>query len=46
MDEMYTYSRPGDYVDESKSIRLLKFRLVLGENVRAFRSESKMDKSS
>ena len=33
MDEIYTNSRPGDYVDESKSTRLFRFRLLLEENV-------------
>ena len=47
MGEIYTFSRSGDYVNESKSTRLLRFRLLmLGENVRSFRSESKMRKSS
>ena len=35
--------RPSDHVDESKSTRLLGFRLMFVENVRAFRSESKME---
>ena len=34
IDEIYTSSRSGDYVDE-------RFRLMIGENVRSFRSESK-----
>ena len=46
MDEIFTFSRSGDYVDESKSTCLLRFRLMLKENVRSFRSESKMEKSS
>ena len=29
------YSRPNDHVDERKSTRLLRFRLMLGEDVRA-----------
>ena len=46
MDAIYTYARPSDHVDECKSARLLRFRLMFGENVRSFRSESKMGKSS
>ena len=42
MDEIYTYARPSDHVDEST--RLLRFRLMLGEDAGAFRSESKMEK--
>ena len=42
MDEIYTYARSSDHVDESKSTRLLRFRLMFGETVRSFRSESKM----
>ena len=46
MDEIYNFSRSSDHVDESKSTRLLRFRVKLGENVRSFRGESKMGKSS
>ena len=46
MDEIYTFSRSSDHVDEWKSTFLLRFRLMLGEDVRAFRSKSKMEKSS
>ena len=42
MEEIYIYARPNDYVDESKSTRLLRFTFV--ENVRAFRSEPQMEK--
>ena len=31
MDEIYTYARPSDHTDESKSTRLLRFRLILVE---------------
>ena len=44
MDEIYTFSRSSDHVDESKSTRLLRFFLRLGENVRSFRGELKMGK--
>ena len=44
MDEIYTFSRSGDYVDESKSTCLLRSRLMFGKTVRLFRSESKMGK--
>ena len=43
-DEIYTYARSSDHMDESKSTRLLRFRLVLEEDARAFRSQSKMKK--
>ena len=46
MDEIYTFSRSSDHVDESKSTRLLRFCLTFGEDVRSFRSESKMGKSN
>ena len=46
MGEIYTYAWSSDHVDESKSTRQLRFRLMLGENVRSFRSESKIGKSS
>ena len=46
MDEIYTFSRSSDHVDESKSTRLPRFRLMLGEIVRSFRSWSKIGKSS
>ena len=41
-----TNSQSGDQVGESKSTCLLRFRLMLGENVRSFRSDKKMGKSS
>ena len=41
MDEIYTFSRSSDHVEESKNTRLLRFRFMLGENVTSFRSESK-----
>ena len=44
MDEIYTFSQSSDHVDDSKSTRLLRFCLIHGENVRSFRSESKMIK--
>ena len=31
MDEIHTYARPCDHVDESESTRRLRFRLMLGE---------------
>ena len=40
MDEIYTYSRPSDHADESKSTRLLRFLFMLGEDAGAVRSES------
>ena len=43
MHEIYTYARSGDRVDESKSTRLLSFRLMLEEDARASRSEAKME---
>ena len=46
MDEVYTFSWSSDQVDESESTRLLRFRLMLGENVRSLRSKSEMGKSS
>ena len=39
MREICTFSRSGDYVDESKSTRPLRFGLMLVESVRSFRSE-------
>ena len=44
MYEIYTWS--SDHVDESESPRVLRFRLVLGEDARALRSESKVDTST
>ena len=46
MDEICPYARSSDHVDESKSTRLLRFRLMLGKDARSFRSEPKMQKSS
>ena len=46
MDEVYTFSWSSDQVDESESTRILRFRLMPGENVRSFRSKSKMGKSN
>ena len=46
MDEIYTFSRSGKNVDESKSTCLLRLRLTLEENLRSFRIKSKMGKSS
>ena len=46
MDEIYAYARSSNQADESISTRLLRFRLMLGENARAFRSESKMECST
>ena len=43
MDEIYSYARPIEYVDESKRLRLLGSRIILEEHVRAFRSGSKME---
>ena len=40
MDEIYIHARPSDHVDVST--RLLRFRLMLGEDAGAFRSESEM----
>ena len=42
MDEIYTYAWSSDHVDERKSTRPHRFCIMLGENVRSFRSESKM----
>ena len=41
MDEIYAVARSSNQVDESKSTRLLRFRLMLGEDARAFRSKTK-----
>ena len=41
MDEIYTYARPGDHVDESKNARLLRFRLMLGETCQSIRKRTK-----
>ena len=46
MDEIYTFSRSSDHMDEIKSTRLLRYFHIIGENVRAFKSESNMGKSS
>ena len=46
MDEIYTYARSSNQVEESKSTRPLRFRLLLGEDARAFRSERKMECSA
>ena len=46
MDEIYTFSRSSDHMDEIKSTRLLRFLHIIGESVRAFKSESNMGKSS
>ena len=43
IDEIYACARSSNQVDESKSTRLLRFRLVLGEDARIFRSKPKME---
>ena len=46
MDEIYAYAWSSNQVDETKSTRLLRFRQLLGEDARTFRSEQKMEWSS
>ena len=46
MDEIFTYARSGNQVDESKSTRLLRIRLVLEEDASALRSESTIERST
>ena len=46
MGEIYAYARSSDHLDASKSTRLLGFRLMLGEDARAFVSGPKMEKST
>ena len=43
MDETYAYARSSNQVDESKSTRLLRFRLMLGKNARTLGSEPQME---
>ena len=42
MDEIHTRARSSNQVGKGESTRLLRFRLVLGEDARTFRSKSKM----
>ena len=42
VDEIYAYACSSNQLDESKSTRLLRFRVMLGEDARAF-SEPKME---
>ena len=44
MDEIYTYSRPGDHVDGSLSTRLLGFRLMLGWKCQSMQKRIKDEK--
>ena len=46
MDEIYAFARSSSQVVESKIIRLHRFRLLLGEYARSFRSKPKMDCST
>ena len=46
MDEIYAYARSRYQVEESKSTRPHRFRLMLGEDARSFRSKPKMECST
>ena len=45
LDEIFTVARSSDQVDESKSTRLHRFRVMSGEGAGPFRSKQKMDRS-